>query len=222
MTVGSERLPPAGSNRDRSNAPLVVAVLTGFLALMATLGAAVVKGIYDTKLERQRFQSELVLRAIQSTSFPERVASLRFMVAAKLITDPRIAEAVDSLVKRSSVDSMAVPQIAAIGASFPSPSVENARIFLLTGVQKSVSVLDTLRADLARAGYAVAGTRVIRNDESRPDHPEVTFFNASDSTQAQAIARILRVRLNAPQLVAQRRGDPTAKSGYLEIWLGKQ
>jgi hypothetical protein len=144
------------------------------------------------------------------------------MVAARLITDARIAEAVDGLVQRSKVDSTVVPRIAAVGAAFPSPTVENARVFLLSGTKRNVLLLDTLREDLARAGYTVAGSRLIANDDSRPPAPEVTYFNPADSSQAEAIAIILRARLKNSQLSARRRIDPKAKPGYLEIWLGKR
>lgn len=207
---------------EKSRSTIMIAVLTGFLALMATLGAAVVKGFYDTQLERQRFQSELVLRAMQSTSFAERVASLRFMLETHLITDNHISAALEIAVQKSKTDPAVLPQIAPVGTAFPSPIVQNARVFLLSGVQKNVPVLDSLREDLARAGYAVMGTRVIVADDSRPPIAEVTYFNQDDSSQAAAITAILKGRLPNSQLSARRRVDPKAKPGYIEIWLGKQ
>jgi hypothetical protein len=196
-------------------------VLTAFLALMATLGAAVVKGIYDTKLERQRFQSELVLRALQATSLEERVASLKFMVGTHLITDARIARSLDSVVLESKTNPAAVPQIAPAGATIPKPIVENARVFLLTGIQRNVPALDGLRDDLSKAGYSVLGMRVIAQDDSRPETPEVTYFNQGDSIQASIVAEILRTRFANSSLMAKRRTDPKVKPGYIEIWLGK-
>jgi hypothetical protein len=64
---------------DNPKSTIGLALLTGFLALFTALAGAVVRGYYDVKLGQQKFNSDLILRALQANSADERLASLRFM-----------------------------------------------------------------------------------------------------------------------------------------------
>ena len=197
-----------------------LALLTGFLALFTALAGAVVKGCYDVKLGQQKFNSDLILRALQANSADERLASLRFMVRTNLITDNSVKQGLDSLLANGATDSTVIPQFKAVGTDFTSPVVDNARLYLLTGSRQKTDQFEGIRADLAKAGFTVLGERYLV-DRGRPNEPEVRYFNSQDSLQADVIAGILRSRLSEKALVARYYRDASARPGYLEIWLGR-
>lgn len=76
------------------------------------------------------------------------------------------------------------------------------------------------REDLIAAGFAISGSKLLL-DIKRPDESEVRYFNSSDKAQAEKLAEFMRFRLDTRLLVAKEYQDPTAKPGYIEIWLGR-
>jgi hypothetical protein len=100
------------------------------------------------------------------------------------------------------------------------PIIKDARIFLLAGSQAKTPRLSELQAELARAGFSVLGARFLL-DETRPNTPEVRYFNGADHAQAEQIAAFFQARLSEPAMTAQYHTDPTARPGYIEIWLGR-
>lgn len=100
------------------------------------------------------------------------------------------------------------------------PSVDNARVYLLAGKRDKANDFPRLKEELKSAGFALVGARV-KEDAGRPEHPEIRYFNASDKAQSEKIAEFMRFYLNTNNVVASKSDDPTAKTGYIEIWLGR-
>ena len=96
-----------------------------------------------------------------------------------------------------------------------------ARVYLLSGSQSRAARLDSVRAALLAQGINVVGQNPVLQDETRPSTPEVRYFNPPDSADAQALAARLRVLLKDPSLLARPYRDPSAKPGYIEVWLGR-
>jgi hypothetical protein len=97
---------------------------------------------------------------------------------------------------------------------------ENERIFLLAGTAEKAFRFSELEGTMATAGFNVIGKKTL-NDEDRPDQPEIRYFNNPDKEQAEAIAKFMRLRLSNPVIEARQYNDPSARPGYIEIWLGR-
>lgn len=102
----------------------------------------------------------------------------------------------------------------------PRLMIENARLFLLAETAEKASMFSELEGTLAAAGFNVIGKKTLK-DEGRPDQPEIRYFNAPDKEQAEALAEFMRVRLSNPDIKARQYNDPSARPGYIEIWLGR-
>ncbi len=195
-------------------------LITGLLALLGTVTGGVVKGCWDVRLAEQKLYSDLVLKALESDSPEERLASLDFMVKTYLIQEKELAEGVRKYVKDKEKDPSGIPQIKATPVTLASPIVENARVYLIAGNDEKTSMFREIKDDLAKAGYKVLGEKKL-NDEGRPEGAEIRYFNFSDQAQAEAIAEFMRFRLSDTELEARKYEDPSARPGYIEIWLGK-
>jgi hypothetical protein len=69
---------------------LGILLISGLLAILGTVAGGVIKGYWDTSLAETKFQSDLVMRSLESNDEQQRVASLRFMVETNLISDEGI------------------------------------------------------------------------------------------------------------------------------------
>lgn len=200
--------------------PLVLGV---FAAAIAAGGNAVVSYTNATaqrELENQKAEQARILEMIK-TGDPDKAAeNLRFLVDAGLVTDVPLKQRVSEFLAARKPGSGPTLPSAAAAPKLTSPIIENARVYLLAGKKEFVSTFPALREELGAAGFAIVGAR-FKEDSGRPDLPEVRYFNASDKEQAERIAEVMRFRLNTKALLASEYKDPTAKPGYIEIWLGR-
>jgi Putative peptidoglycan binding domain len=67
--------------------PLLITFLSAFFGLMGTAVGAALQGYWNTKLERQKFESTLVLKSLEATDKNEIAKNLKFMVDAGLISN---------------------------------------------------------------------------------------------------------------------------------------
>ncbi len=82
------RLESEAAGRRVRFSPLGVALFSGALGLIGTGAGALLQGYSNMKLERQKFESQLIFKAIE-TGNPEAAAkNLLFMVKIGLIQDP--------------------------------------------------------------------------------------------------------------------------------------
>lgn len=89
-------------------------IVAGVLAVLGTVAGGVVKGYWDTNLAQMDFQSKLILRALEPEEAQQRVSSLRFLVKAKLISDPAVRDGLMAILEEGE-DS--VPQFLPVGAA---------------------------------------------------------------------------------------------------------
>jgi hypothetical protein len=54
-------------------------LITGLLAILGTVAGGVIKGYWDTSLAERKFQSDLVMKALESDVESERIKSLKFI-----------------------------------------------------------------------------------------------------------------------------------------------
>lgn len=83
---------------DKTNVRAIV--LAGMLALLGTVAGGVIKGYMDVNLEGQKFQTDLVKKALEPKDVSDRVRSLRFMLEANLITDPELRKSLEPFVTK--------------------------------------------------------------------------------------------------------------------------
>ena len=200
--------------------PLVVGI---FAAAVAAGGNALVSytnANSQRELEAQKAEQARILEMIK-TGDPDRAAeNLRFLISAGLVTDAPLKKSVtDFLANRKPGSGPTLPSASAV-PKLTAPIVENARVYLLTGNKESLATFPSLREELGIAGFAIAGARY-KEDAGRPESPEIRYFNSTDKEQAERLAEVLRFRLNTKVLLASEYKDPTAKPGYIEIWLGR-
>lgn len=196
-------------------------VVTGLLALLGTIVGGVIKGYWDVELAQQKYQSDLVLKALESSSAEERLESLKLLVRTNLIKESAVRDGVDKYIDEKQKDPSTIPQVKAEAAqSLEPPIIENARIYLLSGKKDNTTDFEALRNELTAANFAVQGARSIV-DPGRPDQPEIRYFHASDKSQAEKIAEYMRIKFPGSAFPAKLYEDAKAKTGYIEIWLGR-
>jgi len=195
-------------------------IFAGVIAIAGAVAGAAVTGYSQVQLAKQKFNSDLVLKALESGDGKQRLESLQLLVETKLLKDPEVQLAVHDYIKSKEKDPESIPQVAAANAPLAPPIVANARIYLLAANEQLKTSFATYKADFEAAGFRVLNAKVIK-DEGRPDHPEVRFFFAQDSNQAEALAKFMRSKLPDKTTEARLYEDPGVRPGYIEIWLGK-
>ncbi|MBL8488915.1 MAG: hypothetical protein JNK22_17765 [Rhodocyclaceae bacterium] len=195
------------------------AIIGGLFALLGALGGAAVTGWSQVELARQKFNSDLVLKALESSSAEQRLESLKLLTETSLIKDREIQEGVRAYAKTREANPSQIPQVAPT-ASFSAPVVANPRVYLLAGNKAKETLFPTYKSQLESAGYRVLGAKLL-SDSGRPAGEEVRYFNAEDKTQAEKIAEVVRFKLSVGTLPARFYEDDSAKPGYIEIWFGK-
>lgn len=100
-------------------------LIPGLMAVLGTVAGGVVNGYWETNLARMKFQSDLVLRALEPEETDQRIASLQFLVDANLIKDTSVRDGLKGLLKKGEPS---VPRFRPVGVSneIGSPGVEKA------------------------------------------------------------------------------------------------
>jgi hypothetical protein len=196
------------------------AIIGGLFALAGAIGGAALSGWSQIELARQKFNSDLVLKALESNSPEQRLESLKLLIETNLLKDRAIQEGVRAYAKNKEMNPSKIPQVASPAASFSSPVISNPRIYLLAGNKTKELLFDMYKLQLESAGYHVLGSKLL-NDSGRSSTEEVRFFNAEDRTQAEKIAEVIKFKMSIQTLPANFYEDDSAKPGYIEIWFGK-
>jgi len=107
---------------DASRAATQTALVGGVLALMGAVGGAAVTGWSQVQLAKQKFNSDLVLRALESESAEERLKTLELLVETKLLKDSEIEAAVRAYAKKNKDSPQRIPKVAAPIATLAPPA----------------------------------------------------------------------------------------------------
>lgn len=86
-----------------SNTPIYGLIVTGLLAVLGTVAGGVVNGYWEKEVSQTKFQSDLILDALDSDETAQRAKSLKFLVDANLITDPDIRAGVGGILAQPAV-----------------------------------------------------------------------------------------------------------------------
>jgi hypothetical protein len=195
------------------------ALVGGIFTLLGAIAGAGIAGWSQVELAKQKFNSDLVLKALESGSPEQRLGTLRLLVETNLLKDPEIQNGVRSYVENKKNNPESIPQVIQSG-NLGKPIIGNSRVFLLAGGKPKDALFASYKTQLENAGYKVLGAKVI-TDPGRQNNEEVRYFNQEDKEQAEKIAEFLKFSLNLRSLDANFWPDATAKQGYIEIWFGK-
>ena len=195
-------------------------IVAGVFAIAGALGGAGVTGWSQVQLAKQKFNSDLVLKALESGDGKQRLEALQLLVETNLLKDPDVQQAVRNYAKSKEKNPESIPQIASANSPLAAPIVANARIFLLAATEPLKASFAAYKADFEAAGFRVLNAKVIK-DEGRPDHPEVRYFYEQDAVQAEAVAKFMRGKLPDKTTEAKLYEDARVGPGYIEVWLGK-
>lgn len=195
------------------------ALVGGIFALLGVLGGAAVTGWSQVELAKQKFNSDLVLRALESDSPEQRLQTLRLLVETNLLKDSEIKQGVRNYAIARENNPSAIPQVAP-SQSFEPPVISNPRIYLLAGNRSKKSLIAPYRQELEAAGFRVLGAKIIQ-DEGRPAHEEVRYFYPEDRRQAVRIAEVVKFKLSIQELPVRMYSDSSVQPGYIEIWFGR-
>ena len=75
-------------------------LITGILAILGTVAGGVIKGYWDSSLAEKKFQTNLVMKALEAPEQETRINSLRFMIETNLIVDPSIRSGLEEYLKK--------------------------------------------------------------------------------------------------------------------------
>lgn len=97
------------------------ALVGGIFTLIGALGGGVVTGWSQVELAQQKFNSDLVLKALESSSPDQRLESFKLLVETNLIKDREIQNGVRAYAKAKESNPSAIPQVSP-SVSFTPPS----------------------------------------------------------------------------------------------------
>lgn len=208
-------------NPENKNSAIITLILSGFFAVLGSVAGGVVQGHWNVKLAEQKYQSDLILKALESNSPDERLQTLKLLVHTNLIKQSDVRDSVSKYILKIQKDPESIPQVKSVGnQTLEAPLIDNARVYLLAGNPEKTKNFDELKLQLASAGFKLMGARSLV-DPGRPNNPEVRFFNLEDQQQAEKIAEFMQFKSHNNTFQAKQYVDTKARPGYIEIWLGR-
>src|SRR5260221_7587583 len=143
-----------------------ISLVGGIFGLLGAIGGAAITGWSEVQLAKQKFNSDLVLKALESNSPEQRLGSLQLLVETKLLKDADIYKGVEDYAKKREKDPSTIPQVIS-ETTFEAPVRENSRIFLLSGNKSKESLFESYEKQLETAGFKVLVAKTIV-DDGRP------------------------------------------------------
>lgn len=74
------------SSSQDSSLSLKTAIISGVLVLLGTIGGGIIRGYWDIDLAEKKFESDLILKALESSTGEERAKTLKFLKDIELIS----------------------------------------------------------------------------------------------------------------------------------------
>jgi hypothetical protein len=201
------------------NKDIKIALVGGLFAILGAIAGAATTGWSQIELARQKFNSDLVMKALESNSPDERLESLNLLVETNLLQDTQVRQGVRVYAETKRKNPSSIPQVMT-SPHIEAPIIPNPRIYLLTGNKTKESLFSEYNKSLSQAGYKVLGSKVL-DDQGRPSYEEVRYFHPQDKAQADKIAEVISFELKSSKVEAKQYSDSSARPGYIEIWFGK-
>lgn len=173
----------------------------------------------DRELAEKKYRSDLVLKALESKSPDEKLFTLRMLADLNLIKEPEVLDGINRYIVSKIKNPEGTAQTKS--SSGQTSELPPLRIYLLSEKSKSAG-FDEVKEVLASNGYTVLASEITTKviyDDTRPNTPEIRYFNTVDKERAEAIATSLKVKVLDISVI--KIIDERAKPGYIEIWLGR-
>jgi len=127
-------------------------LITGLLAVLGTVIGSVIKARQETKSADKKFQSDLILRALESNNTEARIDSLQFLINTNLISDQEIREGIAQVIPKPHEWNLKIPQFTQVGFIQPvnpvnpvNPVVPTDDHFALVALKvRSGSIIDAI------------------------------------------------------------------------------
>jgi hypothetical protein len=74
-------------------------LITGLLAVLGTVAGGVVNGIVNANLAGQKFQSDLIIKALEPSDESNRISNLSFLLKAGLVSNKELKEGLSTVLK---------------------------------------------------------------------------------------------------------------------------
>jgi hypothetical protein len=88
-------------------------IISGIFALLGVIGGGAITGWSQVQLAKQKFNSDLVLKALESNSAEERLKTLNLLVETNLLQDTNIQQGVKNYAKANQNNPSGIPQVSA-------------------------------------------------------------------------------------------------------------
>jgi len=124
-------------------------LITGLLAILGTVIGSVIKARQETKSADKKFQSDLILRALESNNTEARIDSLQFLIKTNLISDQEIREGIAQVIPKTQERNLNIPQFTQVGSIQPvkpvNPVVPTDDNFALVALKvRAGSIIDAI------------------------------------------------------------------------------
>jgi hypothetical protein len=78
---------------DDKRSSITPLLITGLLAILGTVAGGVIKGYWDNRLAEKKFQTDLVMKALEPDDEESRINALLFMIDTRLVDNEELGEA---------------------------------------------------------------------------------------------------------------------------------
>ena len=86
-------------------------LITGLLAILGTVIGGVINGLVNANLTEQKFQTDLIIKALESGSTDERIQSLKFLIETNLVSRKDLNTGIENYLK---ANPKSVPQFSSV------------------------------------------------------------------------------------------------------------
>jgi hypothetical protein len=110
----------------------------------------IIKGHQEIRSANKKFQSDLILRALESDDPKERIDSLQFLLDIRLISDSELKEGITQVIKEGAEDEKNIPHFTQVSSVCPPvntvvPTDGNEAVFALVALKvRSGSIIDSI------------------------------------------------------------------------------
>jgi hypothetical protein len=99
------------SNDKEKSSQISGLFITGLLAILGTVIGGVINGLVNANLTEQKFQTDLMIKALESASTDERIESLKFLIETNLVSRKDLSTGIENYLK---AHPKSVPQFSSV------------------------------------------------------------------------------------------------------------
>jgi lysozyme family protein len=149
----------------RNISPVTATILVALISFLATAIATYFQGQNTNSLEQTKFQSSLILKALEQPSQEDRVKFLSFLTALKLIDNARLSNNIDSFITKTPENIPFIPTYSTMSVNDSVMKLINEDLFLTCVINKETlpsidNIVDSIIANKSRYEKVSISTNV--------------------------------------------------------------